>query len=499
MTCRRIFPGLLVLVIIFIIFSFVAQQEVFGQINDENSLYTVALGAYKDGFYDLAIDQFLQLLKLYPNCKKAPYAEFRIAEAYFKQKKYDQALSHYKKVVNNYSFAENFIDKALYRMGQVYFLEQKYQQSADFYQRLFSQYSQSTLAKKALFWFAESNYNSGKYQEAIQGYQKFLQKYPTHEQASEAMYGLGWSCWKAKQYTKAKKFFEQLQKKYPKSSLIPKAILNIADIEYQLKHYKTAARYYYTFRLKYSDKAEARIAVYSEGLSYYQLQEYSKSINAYKVFLTKYSDDDQLAESVTFQLGFMYFQLSKYVESITYFEKIINNYKKSQYLPESYYYLGLGSQKVGKTETAEKYFDKLIKKFKNKAISSNALLHLGAIYYQSRRYSQAQKVYKSASRSKEPKIAPEAFYWLAETYTSQKKYDEALQAFLKIPAQYSKSASWIVMAQFRAASIYEHQGKIADALKLYEKVSKNVSDKSFQQSAKKRIEKIRAKDQKKGP
>ena len=147
-------------------------------------------------------------------------------------------------------------------------------------------------------------------------------------------------------------------------------------------------------------------------------------------------------------------------------------------------------KKLGNNKAAEKYLASVAQRFADHSITYNALLHLGALYYQSQKYLQALRVYKKASDSKDPKVVVEALYWLGEVYTSQKKYNEALQIFLKIPQQFPKAARWVVMAQFRAAGIYEHQNKFSEALDLYKKIKKNKGDKSFHLAAEQRIKKL---------
>jgi len=486
MTCRQILKWLFSLWLMYFIVIRCSYSPL-AQINDENSLYTVALGAYKDGFYDLAIDQFSQLLRLYPNSKKAPYAEFRIAEAFFKQKKYEQALPHYGKLLNHYASVVDLIDKSLYRNGQIHFLRQEYDRAAVLYKQLVSQYPKSNLAESALFWSAESSCQAGEYAEASRLYRQFMDRYPAHSHAAEALYGLGWSYMKLKDYQLSQKFFKEFVEKFAKSKLAPKARLNIADLEYRIGKYQEAAHLYRQFVLQYPDVSEVKTAWYGQGLSFYQAGKFPEAIEAYKGFLEKYPQDE-LAESSAFQLGYLYFKLENYALAVTRFEEFIERYKKSSYLPESYYYLGLGHQKLGRGPAAEKYLSEMVRQFAGHPISGHALLQLGGLYYQSQRYAQALEVYTQASASSDPKIAGESLYWLGEAYTSQKEYDKALQTFLKILQRYPGADGWVTMARFRAAGIYEYQQNVTEALSLYHEVQSSKGNSRLKESARKRIE-----------
>ncbi|MEW5801812.1 MAG: tetratricopeptide repeat protein [bacterium] len=462
------------------------------QISDENSLYAVALGAYKDGFYDLAIDQFSQLLRVYPDCPKAPYAQFRIAEAYFKQKKYNQAILHYQRLLDRYPQKSELLDKALYRMGQTSFFKGEYEKAGSFYQRLLSGYPDSELTADALFWSAESNSQAGAWKEALSPYQKFLGKYPGHSHAAEAQYGLGLAYLKLRDYGRAIKTFRELMDKHPKNKqLVSKALLNSADIEYRQGEYEKAALDYQKFVRDYPDYSDARSALYGAGLSFYQAKQFPKAVALYKQFLGKYPKDD-LAESVSFQSGFMLFKLEDYSPAAAQLDDFIRKYGESSYVPEAYYYLALSNQKLEKRDLAEQQLIHITKECKNSPIASSAWLQLGTLYYQAQKFLQAAEAYKSASGSADRSVAAEALYWLGESYASQKNYDKAIHTFLQIPQQYAGIANWAVMAQMRLAGIYEHLKEYSKALELYETVAKNQKEDYFRQSAQQRIEKLRS-------
>ncbi|MEW6378320.1 MAG: tetratricopeptide repeat protein [bacterium] len=459
---------------------------------DENSLYAVALGAYKDGFHDLAIDQFSQLLRLYPNSPKVPYAQFRIAESYFKQKNYEQSLTWYQKLLDQYPDKSDLLDKALYRLGQLYFFKKDYEKADSFYQKLLGQCPGSRLAGDALFWSAESNSQAGKWKEASQSYRQFLNNYPNHSHAADAAYGLGSAYLKLQDEGQALKAFQELTTRYPQNKQqVAKAWLNMADVEYRSGNYGKAAQNYQKVVHDYPDSPDIRLALYGAGLSFYQAQQFPKALEMYQQFLEKYPKDD-LAETAAFQSGFMEFKLEKYSLAAGRLEAFIHSYGKSMYLPEAWYYLALSNQKLGKQDLAGQQLNRIVREFKSNPIADSAWLQLGAISYQSRQFPQAVRAYESASGSADRNVAAEALYWLGESWASQKNYDKAVQILLQIPRQYDGIAHWAVMAQMRAAGIYEHRGELNKALELYEKVAKSKSENQLRPTALQRIEKLRS-------
>jgi tol-pal system protein YbgF len=65
-------------------------------------LYSNGLRDIQSGKYDLARSEFQDYLKYYANTDLASNAQFYIGEIAYKQKNYQQAVSEYDKVINNY-------------------------------------------------------------------------------------------------------------------------------------------------------------------------------------------------------------------------------------------------------------------------------------------------------------------------------------------------------------------------------------------------------------
>ena len=65
-------------------------------------LYSNGLKDIQSGKYDLARSEFQDYLKYYGKTDLASNAQFYIGEIYYRQEKYQEAISEYDKVINNY-------------------------------------------------------------------------------------------------------------------------------------------------------------------------------------------------------------------------------------------------------------------------------------------------------------------------------------------------------------------------------------------------------------
>ena len=83
---------------------------------DQESLYTLAYETFKQGKYDKARTEFKNYLNLYPNTEYSDHAQFWIGECYYFEKKYEEAILEYDKVVKNYPKGSK-VSSALLKQG----------------------------------------------------------------------------------------------------------------------------------------------------------------------------------------------------------------------------------------------------------------------------------------------------------------------------------------------------------------------------------------------
>jgi tol-pal system protein YbgF len=73
-----------------------------GNIQDKDKAYSAAYQIFKNGNYSKARTEFQTFLTTYPSTEHSDNAQFWIGECYFFEKKYEQAILEYEKVVKNY-------------------------------------------------------------------------------------------------------------------------------------------------------------------------------------------------------------------------------------------------------------------------------------------------------------------------------------------------------------------------------------------------------------
>lgn len=83
---------------------------------DKETAYASAYELFKEEKFDKARDAFQSFLKQYPDTEYSDNAQFWIAECYYFEKKYENAIVEYEKVAKNYPEGDK-VPYALYKQG----------------------------------------------------------------------------------------------------------------------------------------------------------------------------------------------------------------------------------------------------------------------------------------------------------------------------------------------------------------------------------------------
>jgi outer membrane protein assembly factor BamD len=158
--------------------------------------------------YVLAVSSYREFLTLYPQHPKSDFAQFRVGEAYFKQKNSpdrdqtatEQALEEYQRLLDIYPQSE-WVERARERIHECrQMLARAHFGVGYFYQR----------TRQA-------------WRSAIGRYETIVKDYPDFEKLDEVLYRLAECLGNAGRYAEARPYLGRLQSEFPESSFIESA------------------------------------------------------------------------------------------------------------------------------------------------------------------------------------------------------------------------------------------------------------------------------------
>ncbi|MBN2373933.1 tetratricopeptide repeat protein [bacterium] len=439
------------------------------QMNSEDGLYTVALGAYRNGFYDIAIGQFRKFLDLYPESHKAPFAWFRIGECYRAQKKAAPAQDAYQKVVELYpDHAVTYT--ALYYLAGIKFDRKDYTSALSDYQRLIKESSSKDLLQMTRFMLAETLYQLKRYTEALAAYQTFINESPGHELVYQAISGAGWCLMELKRYNEAVIQFQMLLSKNPPEDLAAQAHLKMAGALFEIKDYKGSVVHYETYsRLRPEDR---HTIILRQGFALSKIGRDDEAVKVFQDFIKDNKTKDAPANSEAFfYLGQTLYKLQKYDDAISSFQSFIKKDSDHPMAIGAKYWMAQCYVKKGNIPLAKEFFKEVIETSPDVEIVYHASLDMGNLYYQQGQTQEAIDFYSKAAYSKDHSLAAEAGYRLAESFILMGDQEKAIREFQAIEAFHPHQSIWIQMGMFRLGNIYEQGGDTIRAISLYKKVA----------------------------
>jgi TolA-binding protein len=360
-----------------------------------------------------------QFVADYPTSSKQNQAYIEVAQYYFQQGKFPQALQYFDKVDESaLTFEET--EKFTFQKGYAYFTAGNKKEASSYFNKVI---------------------NSVTY-------------------GSQAKYYLGFMAYEGDNYKEATKYFDQVsgEEKYKEKLSYFKA-----DMHFKLGEFQKAidAGVVAMPKSNASEKSELNKII---GESYFNLQQYDKALpylSAYKGKKGKWSNTD------FYQLGYTYYQQKEYENAILQFNKIIDG--KDFVAQNGYYHLGECYFKTDKKQQALNAFKSASEMDFDKKIQEDANLNYAKLSYEIGNSYQAVPDVLTSFLAKYPNSPSknEIETLLINSYITSKNYAAALTLLEKNNSAESKVAYQKVLF-YRAIELYT-DGNYQEALKMFKK------------------------------
>ncbi len=403
----------------------------------QQELYSTALRAFDDGFYDVAIRYLEEFLSESATNPKIPQARFLLAQCYFFKNRLQDAL--------------------------------------DIFNNLRDSYNNKELL---LYWLGEVSLKMSDYDQAQKHYQELIQNYPDSAYLPQAYYSLGWSFFDQKKYSQAKDIFQRLVTRFPKYQLSEDASVKSAQCYYDLGDYRKALKGFMGYLVAYPQSASQLEVYLNIADTYYYMEDYENSKLYYdKVF--KSSDPKMI---LTAYIGKIWCSLKlKNFDEVEKVLKEAREFSKFKNLPEDDLLLVKAnvSLEKGDLQVAVNVYNDLIKEF---PLSQHYLeAHLGRanVNLMLKSFNDALGDYRFViDRGGNEDLALKANLGLAWTYAKLNRLSDAQTQFQGIIDRSSK-AEIKVNAMVQMADALADAGQMDDAGIIYDNVIKNYPDSSM--------------------
>ncbi len=439
-------------------FPSISLCQVAGGKVEEQQDYSFAVGLYRDGQYELALQQFRSLLKNYPNSQRIDEITFLSGECLIQMKMYDSALIDYRNVMENYPGSSYFTRSEL-RSGEVSVQLNEFDKAEKLLKEVLSGNTDDALKGEASYKLGQMFVDKEDYTNAIKYFQLSYEGYKNSGFADYALYGKAWCTGKLSEYTEAKEEFQEMLADYPDSKLKADATEKIGECDFFQGNYQKAIQEFSNSTAISSEEQVAEPALYYEGRSYEAADLPDSAGSVYTEYMNKFPSGDHSDEVRVFLSKILIAEKSHAREALELLSKV--EHKNPVYF-DARLETAHAYETAGSPDSAELTLNELTKPPNSLREISSAYYELGKLYYNEKSYSKSVESFLNASP--DTSLYPEAMKNAAISAAAGGDYKNAkvyfLNAIMKLQREELLTAHFDYAAALYATKDYDGAAQI---------------------------------------
>ncbi|MEQ8581386.1 MAG: tetratricopeptide repeat protein [Marinoscillum sp.] len=491
------------------------------------SNYGLGYVFYNDKAFDKAEGYFLTYIrKANPTDDFYQDALVRVADCYYVQKKYDQAIRAYSEVTDpqyvpyvtyqmglvyrlkgDEAKAQNefgkalrnprsgYGDKALFQLADMKAESGDFQGSITHINRLLSDYPESTLVPYAKSQQALSHFNLGQYQESRKAYEYVLENHLSHQVANSALLGLQELVKKGVDIPDFDTYMEAYQKAHPDDNSLEVVAFEAAKGAYYNQKYGESIEKLKAFMAKYPNSPFKEDALYFLADSYYRNENWQQATDGFGQVIA-IPGSAYISRSLD--------KRGKALVNLGQFSQAINNYhllgKRAVNQKETFQaHEGLMNTyvKINQPDSTLYFADQILTSdYKPANAEASAWLVKGKIYLQKKNYNLAVDELLKVMNDSKNESGVEATYLLGRVYFEQGKSKRSLEVLFDLNRSFGSYPYWIGKSFLLIADNYLAMGELLQARATVESIIANATIPEIRKEASQKLMKIKNEESK---
>lgn len=245
---------------------------------------------YQLEYYGQAVDAWAVLMNKYPEGNdKVAEAAFRSGDTYFKALEYDKAVATFSFVVERHPYSP-FGPPSQALIAQCWYNQQKYMDAVREYQKFLDIYPSDPQGPSVRKSLEMSYFLAGQTDSAVM--EDFLHRFPQSEMAAEGQFQKGRGLFDGGQYEQAALELQKAFVNFPGSPVAGDAQLLTAEAYAQLEKWEDAARAYKKFLDYFPEHGQRAGAYFNMAIAYFNLGQYRQAIAGFQVVLEEFPDSE---------------------------------------------------------------------------------------------------------------------------------------------------------------------------------------------------------------
>ncbi|RZL50401.1 MAG: tetratricopeptide repeat protein [Pedobacter sp.] len=227
------------------------------------SIYWMAESMYELRKYGEAVKTFEKFLTIpaAQNTEVYNFANYALGYAAFEDEKYTKAANYFEKFLNGNDKDAKTVTDATIRLADSYFVNKNYGDALAYYNKIIN--GKLTGEDYALFQRGMIQGLQKQDDSKIATMQSLLSKFPTSNYADDAGFETAYTYFNKGEFDKAKSDLVDLVAKYPRSSYVPRALVTIGLVQYNQDQDDAALESFKKVIRDYASSTEAKQALES--------------------------------------------------------------------------------------------------------------------------------------------------------------------------------------------------------------------------------------------
>lgn len=431
-------------------------------------------------------------------------AHFLLAEASNHMRAGEEAVVHYRKVIDEHSNTP-YVMPARYGLAWHYQRAGNYEQAAQAFAEVRAQGS-NPLARKATYYEAVNRSRTGDSKRALTLYQQVAKQYPNSRLAPEALFEAGLLRYRQKEYGAAAALFRAITREHPDAARIGdahywlgNAYLVDEDLDRALKAYNKALEYdagspsllrEVRFQKAWAQYEEGRYksaapeflslaesapntkrgseALFWGADSHYQQKNYGRAQSLFRQYLTQ-NPEGSKAAGARYALAWTYFKQNQYKAAAGQFQQFLDTYSGTKtdipYTQDARLRLADSYYALKRYEDAVEVYRRVGGKGTDYALFQSG----EALNYAGRTEEALRSLNRLVDRYKESRWRPQAMYRIGAIHFQNQNYEAAVEAYRRFLETYPDH-KLAPEAQYGIGDSRYNAGKMKDAVEAYRTV-----------------------------
>jgi TolA-binding protein len=420
---------------------------------------------YASKHFDAASNVYKEIFNYYRGSRENPYVYYRYAQALYKAGEIQSAISEFGTVQQKFPNSE-YADKSLYTIGWIYFQQSNYDQAISQYRSALYNYPSSSLCPMLYYSIGDSYFNMSKYDSAIVNYQKVLINYPSSSHVFDAVNGIQYSYVAEGKPQEAINLIDTFVKQNPGLAFADQIFIKKGDIYYSIQDYKNAEISYKEFAANYPNSKLLPEAYYWIGKSAENLGENEEAIYYFKRVFSDYPQSES-APAAVLEMGNVYNQQKNYNAALGIYNQALNQLPNKLRFPEIMYMKANTLNNMKNTTGAAQVYNNIIQNYSGTIFAAKSNLQLGLMSLTAKDYNSAVNDFEKLATNRTDDIGAQAQYLIGETLFQQKKYDDAITAFMRVKNIFPSYEEWVAKSYLGLGDCYVAKKEVRQAKEVY--------------------------------